>query len=214
VSSFLTCPNLQHANFRLSALVGPIVGGAVGGFVVIALIISAVLLCRRRKPPRQVTRVDPWLNPVTFEARPTPYDPMSNSPQPSRSSLPAAENNEWRTNPFPQLQHSAPTYPASENFLSPSDAEAYLSMTDNPDSRARSTSSRPFTVESFINTDVQSVGSPSQAASVPTGNMELTEEQAAILRDLRSSNVPPAEIAYLMEVMRRGGEVGMGTGVS
>ena len=172
--------------------------------MVLALIISAVLLCRRRKLPRQVTGIDPWINPVTFEARPAPYDPMSNSPQPSRSSLPAAENNEWQTNPFPQLQPSAPTYPASENFLSPSDAEAYLFMAANPDSRARSS-------EPSINTDIQPVRRSS--APVPTGNIQLTEEQGTILRNLRGSNVPPAEITRLMEVMRRGGEVGMGTGV-
>jgi hypothetical protein len=40
---------------------------------------------------------------------------------------------------------------------------------------------------------------------LPTGNVELTEEQPAVLRNLRSSNVPPAEAVYLMEVMRRGG---------
>jgi hypothetical protein len=49
---------------------------------------------------------------------------------------------------------------------------------------------------------------------IPAGNRPLTEDQASVINTLRSSNVPPAEIAHLMEMMRSQREEGLGAGSS
>jgi hypothetical protein len=169
--------------------------------VILAAIIFALVICRRRKPSRP--EVDPRPGPMAFEVRPTTFDPASalynsHRPQPSASSFPATDSNGWRTTSFQPSQSSAPTHSSSA-----------LVPRRNPLSG--------YTTEPFMPFDVQSVGSSSAPTFTTSGQMsfsssnrELTEEQASILQNLRNSNLPPAQIAHLMEVMTRGGDSGLG----
>jgi hypothetical protein len=82
-------------------------------------------------------------------------------------------------------------------------------MVSNPEMGATSDAPLAYVKGQSKRLEVQSTGSssapivsPSIASSVP-GSSELTEEQASFVNNLRSLNVPAAEIASLLEVMRR-----------
>jgi hypothetical protein len=190
--------------------------------VILAAIIFALVICRRRKPSRP--EVDPRPGPMAFEVRPTTFDPASalynsHRPQPSASSFPATDSNGWRTTSFQPSQSSAPTHSASalipqSNHPSASNPETHFFMTANPGPRALSSPSPTYMTEPFMPSDVQSVGSSSAPPTSFSSSKELTEEHASILNNLRNSNLPPAQIAHLMEVMTNGREVGSGAGIS
>ncbi|KIM79848.1 hypothetical protein PILCRDRAFT_823037 [Piloderma croceum F 1598] len=215
------------------SVIGPAVGGAVGGVVVIAAIILALLFCRRRKPPQHVAEFDPDPSIKNFPARPTSFDPQAvlySSPLPStaqsvqplayatssRSSFPTTDINDRRS-----LQASSSGAPTSStgsaliprsSALRPSTAgsiEPQRFMVSNPEMGSISDVPMAYAKGQLKRVEAQSTGSssaPIVSASLPPnipGSGELTEEQASFVNNLRSLNVPAAEIASLLEVMRR-----------
>ncbi|KIM79131.1 hypothetical protein PILCRDRAFT_823710 [Piloderma croceum F 1598] len=70
-----------------------------------------------------------------------------------------------------------------------------------------------YTTESRSHEAQSSPTSPFPPPTFTPGR-ELTLEQTVVLDGLRNANVPPAEIAHLMEVMKRQREEAMGVGSS
>jgi len=200
-------------------VIAPAIGGAIGGIVTIAAIIFALLFCRRRKQE---------LRPMTFETRSatfTPpsvhysshFPPSSQMAQPfanvttSRSSVPTADTNGRRTSslqpPLARPSTSALIPPSTAFVVSSPEAEMLSNAT-----------SQTFTAGSSKSVRAQSAGSSSapivttSLPPTPSGSSELTEEQAIFVNNLRSLNVPAAEIGRLMEVMRQEREGTLGTG--
>jgi hypothetical protein len=218
--------------------IGPIIGGAVGGLAVIAAVILALLCYRRRQPSHKAAVLDPQPHPG-FDTRQTAFNPSlalygSQLPSsveysqpltyttPSRSSAPNSSDysNDRRANSYlPSVSsgrtHSTSAVPQNNagrqsNTLS---TETQLLAGAHPDTRvlshtvgSHSTESRPL--------ESQTTGSSSPPPTKVARSSELTEEQAMFINDLRNANVPSAEIAHLMEVMRRQREEALGIGSS
>jgi hypothetical protein len=218
------------SDFKLSSVIGPAVGGAVGGVVVIAAIILALLFCRRRKPSQHVAEFDPDPSNKNVPARPTSFDPQAvlySSPLPStaQSVQPIAYATSSRTS-FPATDITDRRSPQASSFGAPTSStasaliprgsasrpstapssEPQRFMVSNPEMGTVSDVPLAYSKAQSKRVEAQSTGSSSAPASPPPnipGSGELTEEQASFVNNLRSLNVPAAEIASLLEVMRR-----------
>lgn len=198
----------------------------------IAAIIFFLLFRRRREQPQHVTEFDPDPSIKNFPARPASFDPQaalysslpstSQSVQPlayatsSRTSFPTTDMNDRRS--APASSSGAPTSSTASALIPhggarrPSTApsiEPQRFMVSNPEMGTISDIPMTYTKGQLKRLEAQSTGSSSapivaapQPPNIP-GSGELTEEQASFVNNLRSLNVPAAEIASLLEVMRR-----------
>ena len=222
MSKFAPFSSPEFSNFCHSRTVAIAAGAVFGGLFVLVLgIFFVVFLYPRRKWPRCIAWIDrrpkPYfderLGRVTFGIPPTHHSPyVSTLPQLSRTSFLDSESNYSQTNSFQHLQTSIPTHPAPANFSSSSDTETPPFIATNSDSRTPSSSSHTYAMEPAVQIDVHSVESPSTPVT-PTSSRGLTKEQIIVIDNLRRSNVPPAGIAHLIEVMKKG-NMGLSTGVS
>lgn len=196
----------------------------------IAAIVFALLFCRK-KPSRHVTDIDLDDSPIRLEETFTTFSPppahySSHFPSSSQSVQPFTYTN-LSTTSFP----TAHTHDRSVTSLHPSFSTTHTTSALIPRSNVLQESSVPFTeANSFMSpsetnapsnsSQVYATGSFTHAESQFSGSFlapsgkQLTEEQAIFINSLRSSNVPPAEIAHLMDVMRREREEGLGAGIS
>jgi hypothetical protein len=204
----------------------------VGGIAVIAAIVFALLFCRRKKSPSQrVTEIDLDDSPFRLEETFTTFSPppahySSHFPS-SQFVQPFADPN-LSTTSFPTVH----THDRSVSSLHPSFSSTHTHATTSaliPRSNVLQESSIPFTeVNSMSPSETNAPSNSSQVYATgpfihaesqfsgsflaPSGK-ELTEEQAIFINNLRNSDVPPAEIAHLMDVMRREREEGLGAGI-
>jgi hypothetical protein len=132
----------------------------------------------------------------------------------SRSSVLSADMNGRRTSSL-QPPSGTPTHSSTSALIPPSTAF----VASNPEAGMLSNAtSQTFTAGSSKSVRAQSAGSSSapivmtSLPPTPSGSSELTEEQAIFVNNLRSLNVPAAEIGRLMEVMRKEREGTLGTG--
>jgi len=198
-----------------------------------AAVILALLFYRRRQPSHNAAVLDPQPHPG-FNTGQTAFNPslalygsqLPSSVQyaqpltyatPSRSSVPNSSdysNDRLANSYLPSVSsgrtHSTNAAPQSNtgrqsNSLA---AETQLFAGPNPNTKALSHTAGSHSTEPESQTTGSSSPPPTQFAR----SSELTEEQAIFLNDLRNANVPPAEIAHLMEVMRRQREEALGLG--
>jgi hypothetical protein len=203
-----------------------------------AAVILALLFYRRRQPSHKAAVLDPQPHPG-FNTGQTAFNPslalygsqLPSSVQyaqpvtyatPSRSSVPISSDysNDRRANSYLPSVSSGRTHSTSaapqnntgrqSNSLS---TETQLFAGPSPDTRALSHTAGSHSTESRP-PESQTTGSSSPPRTQFARSSELTEEQAIFLNDLRNANVPPAEIAHLMEVMRRQREEALGLGSS
>ncbi|KIM79967.1 hypothetical protein PILCRDRAFT_89844 [Piloderma croceum F 1598] len=233
---FIPGPSASTTTSHSALSIGPIIGGAVGGLAVIAAVIFALLCYRRqRQPSHKAAVLDPQPH-LGFDTRQTAFNPSlalygSQLPSsieysqpltymtPFRSSVPNSSDysNDKRANPYLPSVSSGRTHSTSAVPQSNTGRQSNTLSTDtqlfagaHPDTRAlphtagsHSTESRPL--------ESQTTGSSSPPSTKFARSSELTEEQAVFINDLRNANVPSAEIAHLMEVMRRQREEASGT---
>ena len=173
---------------------GPIVGGTVGGIVVIAAMILALIFCRRKRKQGP-------LQPMYFESRPSP----SHAPTAAALYTSHFPSSPQMVEPFPYAPSSGSSAllsPPSSAFVVSSASTEALSEDASQRYTAAAAPARP-------SKRTQSAGTSSPAPRVlptsppPPALDGLTEEQAIFINNLRSANVPAAEIGGLMEIMRR-----------
>ena len=229
------------SNFRLSVSIGPIIGGAIGGSAVIVAIILALLCYRRQqRPSRHAAVIDPQPPRPGFVTVPSAFNPSvalygSHVPSssveysqplmyatPSRSSIPTTTSdysNDRRANSYlPSASISSGRTHSTTASGSVTRNNAVRDQNEpsvetrvllaSPNSEIRTQLSYPTESRSH-----EAQGS-SSLPPIFTRSSEWTEEQSAVLNSLRNANVAPAEITYLMEVMKRqreGGTVGVGS---
>jgi hypothetical protein len=225
----------QLSNFGFSVSIGPIVGGAVGGLVVIAAIILALLCYRRRQSSRNAAITDPQPHPG-FVAEQTAFNPSvalygSHVPSsveysqplmyatPSRSSIPTTSDysNDRRANSYLPSVSSGRTHSTTVSGPAPQSNTVRRQNAPSADTQVNSdpnfeTRTLSYTAGSESRShEAQSSPSP---PPIFTHSSDRTQEQAMVLNGLRNANVPSAEIAHLMEVMRRQREEAMGVSSS
>jgi hypothetical protein len=167
-------------------------------------------------------------------AQPLPYNaqPLVNTKPPTSSFLP---NDPYgrHTNSYMPSEYSDGTDYSSSGLVprssttgtstgtssNPSTKTQLLAVA-NPETRPLLSVPQTYITESFTYPGAQSAGNayaPVPTSSPPPalpGNRHLTEEQANVINTLRNSNVPPAEIARLMVMMRSQRQEGMGASSS
>ena len=190
----------------------------------LAIIIFALLFCRKKKAPQHVAAIDREDSPISLEERFTAFSPP---PAHYSSHLPSSSQ---FVQPFPYANLSRSSLPTvhtndrSVSSLRPSFSSTLTHATTSaliPRSGAHHSSTAPTTETSAPSNTVQAhaTGSFIHATQFSgnfsaVGSKELTEEQAIFINNLRSSNVPPAEIARVMDVMRRERDEGLEAGLS
>ena len=174
---------------------GPIVGGTVGGIVVIAAMILALIFCRRKRKQGP-------LQPMYFESRP------SHAPTAAALYTSHFPSSPQMVEPFPYAPSSG-----SSALLSPP-SSAFVVSSASTEALSEDASQR-YAAPARPSKRTQSAGTSSPAPRVlptsppppppppPPALDGLTEEQAIFINNLRSANVPAAEIGGLMEIMRR-----------
>jgi hypothetical protein len=149
---------------------------------------------------------------------------------PSTFSVPTSDDsNDRRTNSYQPSVSSGRTHssmtgllPRGNTLRTSNDPSADMQMlaVTNPVSRAPSYTAGSFSMGSSRHLEPQSRSSSSApfvtTSPPPTtaSSRELTEEQVVYLNNLCNSNVSPADIARLMEVMRRQRQAGLDAGSS
>lgn len=168
-----------------------------------------------------------FAQPLPYEIR--PYAPPLANATPVTSSLLLNDVYGRHTNSYIPSEYgdgtdysSSGLFPRSSTTGTSSNpsTKTQLLAVANPETRPLLSIPQTYITESFRHPEAQSSGSA--YARVPTsspppalaGNSRLTEEQANVINTLRNANVPPAEIARLMDMMRSQREEGMGASSS
>jgi hypothetical protein len=196
---------------------------------------------RKRKKSRVEAEVDLVAGPMRFEARPPSFDPQSalygshllSSSQPVQSSRYATTSGSSfpsnPTDPSISLREPLLSHHPAQSSLSPPNTAFRASqpptnnnhsfVVANPEAGAPAKVPEPHITPSSKQTQARPTGSSSTpsfiTATLPppvAGSSELTEEQANFVNNLRGHNVPTAEIARLMEIMRRERQEALGGG--
>jgi len=219
-----------------NSTIGLIIGGAVGGVVVLGLLALALILCLRKKRRRTVLdlteaprqeRLEPNIlsSEITLLRPGLPYGypsmaemtPASSSqPGLPHVSMPVPEvmscNDSYSSIPYTY----APVSAAATHMNSASSTRSHLLSDSAPSATTVSKSSESplfvsnppdivVTSESQSSSKLVELTPPPQ----PTSSNGLTEDQARFVNELRSMKVPTAEIATIIENMRReGGGIG------
>jgi hypothetical protein len=191
--------------------------------VLIVLLIFALLLCRRRSRERSVTEMDRGAMQTSFDPNLLHGEHTQNLSQPG---LPYGHSptsplfaNEQRQSTLSNSQASAAPMMASANSDVLSASASWISGDGRPTSgipssfTSGSRRAEPLGLIGSSHTGADIVShhdsqssallTPSSPRTITTSTTELTDEQAQFVRDLRNMNVPVAEIASLMETMRR-----------
>jgi hypothetical protein len=206
-----------------SSIVGPVVGGVLGGLAAIAF--AAIFILRRIRKVQSRRKLD---NLTTIRAPDAPFDPqMYQNPLPQDIAITAPyalSNASTLAPPRPLTDNRQSTFTASASSVVPLMPPADTQFA--PVSSRLSTSgsgsqllagSSPFKLN---NTAESSATDLTRAEGLDTSNHPappqpsigaLTAEQAELVRGLHANGVPPAEIASVMEAMRREREGGQGT---
>lgn len=237
--------------YSRKSIVGPVVGGVVGGLALIAIIALVVIWMMKRSPDRN-SEIDPepksftnvhdhssGNDSVALPARPYAYSAVSSTDLPidvtpmpgfapyghrsDQSQSSAAPFSDTSTSSYQQHPPVTPfnAYPTSASSsaprsssqppstppssLPPGAAEPRQFTVSNPSADSPSLPpALPLTPGSRGSKKSQPQPQPpTNAAAVAATHSDMTEEQAKFVADLYNNNVPAAEIARLMEVMRR-----------
>jgi hypothetical protein len=206
---------LQRSSCITRSIVAPAAGGAVGGLVIIVLLIFAWLSYRKRRRTQNTLNIPPF-NPTTlYDEQPQwssdlkPSHQYLASPPHHRISDSEASVAPMMSSPSPDIIASSASWTSGStrrltDSLSLSTPLSLPPGARLPDATSSSTfSTSPPFGPSMISTSPANVAIHRPPSPRPTSIGPLTSEQARFMVELRNRNVPVDEIASLMETMRR-----------
>jgi hypothetical protein len=207
-----------------SSIVGPVVGGVLGGLA--AIVFAAIFILRRIRKVQSRRELDKL---ITIRAPDPPFDPqMYQNPLPQNTAPITApyalSNASTLAPPSPLTDNRQSAFTASAPsvvpLMPPADTQftpVSSRLSSSGSGSQPSAGSSPFKLNNPAEssatdlTRAEGLDTSNHPAPPQTSIGVLTAEQAELIRGLHANGVPPAEIASVMEAMRRAREGGQGT---